>query len=476
MKLTIRVEITTDWDETDTFEICQIERPYCQLEPGSVGLSLAEGKDVLHRLQGIVVAAQAEEVCMMRRFCTRCHRWLDLKDRRIRKVDTVFGTVPFRSARIVSCPCETPFLVESPYSPMSEYVPERATGELLALEAKLSAQMPYRQVVATIREFLPVRSTLNHVTVRNRALRAGARIDAVHPAAQTSSDDDAEWTLTIDGGFVRGRRKSECSSFEVLTGRLSTKGQTSRTFAFVRNRLPDVAERLTLFVRAATGSDNPRLSVITDGANGLQSIGPRLPFSSDTVLDWFHISMRVRCLEQIVKGMRPTTETEKAARRVLISRIGRLRWCFWHGKPEKAMERMQGILMICRVIIPETPGFAESLAQLDYRARELVAYVEANGGSTINYGARHRDGKPVSTATAESAVNQVINKRMCKRQQMRWSPHGVHLLAQVRCAFINGDLVERLARYEKPKGPLSSEATELINLLERASEPIPLSF
>ena len=110
-------------------------------------------------------------------------------------------------------------------------------------------------------------------------------------------------------------------------GRLSTIGQTSRTFAFVRNRLPDVAERLTLFVRAATGSDNPRLSVITDGTNGLQSIGPRLPFSSDTVLDWFHISMRVRYLEQIIKGMRSTTETEKAARRVLISRIGRLRWC-----------------------------------------------------------------------------------------------------------------------------------------------------
>jgi len=175
MKITIRVEITTDWDETDTFEICQLERPYRQLEPERIGLSLAEGKDVLHRLQRIVVAAQAEEVCMLRRFCTRCHRFLELKDRRIRKVDTVFGTVPFRSARIVCCPCETPFQMEYPYSPMTEFAPERATAELLSLEARLSAQMPYRQVVAMMREFLPVRKTLNHVTVRNRALRAGAR-------------------------------------------------------------------------------------------------------------------------------------------------------------------------------------------------------------------------------------------------------------------------------------------------------------
>jgi hypothetical protein len=37
----------------------------------------------------------------------------------------------------------------------------------------------------------------------------------------------------------------------------------------------------------------------------------------------------------------------------------------------------------------------------------------------INYGARNRRGKPISTVTAESSVNQVLNQRMCKRQQMR---------------------------------------------------------
>jgi hypothetical protein len=153
MKVTIRVEITTYWDETDIFEICQLERPYRELEPSKVGLSLAEGKEVLHRLQKVVVTAQAEEVCMLRRFCTCCHRFLELKERRIRKVDTVFGTVCFRSARIISCPCESPFQLEYPYNPMIEYVPEQATAELLALEAKLSAQMPYRQVVSLMRGF-----------------------------------------------------------------------------------------------------------------------------------------------------------------------------------------------------------------------------------------------------------------------------------------------------------------------------------
>lgn len=184
----------------------------------------------------------------------------------------------------------------------------------------------------------------------------------------------------------------------------------------------------------------------------------------------------VRYLKQIIKGMRARTETEKAARRVLIARVDKLRWCFWHAKLEKAKNRMQGILILCRVIVPETPGVAESLAQLDYRTRELVAYVEANGGSTINYRARHRFGKPISTATAESAINQILNQRMCKRQLMRWSPIGAHLLAEVRCAVINGDLVERLARYELPMKPLSREVVELLEQFGLASELQPQGF
>jgi hypothetical protein len=50
---------------------------------------------------------------------------------------------------------------------------------------------------------------------------------------------------------------------------------------------------------------------------------------------------------------------------------------------------------------------------------------------------------------AESAVNQAINARICKRQQMRWTPRGAHLLAQVRCAVLNGDISEKWNAQEK---------------------------
>jgi hypothetical protein len=40
----------------------------------------------------------------------------------------------------------------------------------------------------------------------------------------------------------------------------------------------------------------------------------------------------------------------------------------------------------------------------------------------------------------ESAANQVVSMRMVKKQQMRWSQQGAHLLLQVRTRVLNDEL------------------------------------
>ena len=40
----------------------------------------------------------------------------------------------------------------------------------------------------------------------------------------------------------------------------------------------------------------------------------------------------------------------------------------------------------------------------------------------------------------EGTANFLVNRRMNKSQQMRWSRQGADLLLQVRCAFYNGAL------------------------------------
>ena len=71
---------------------------------------------------------------------------------------------------------------------------------------------------------------------------------------------------------------------------------------------------------------------------------------------------------------------------------------------------------------------------------EFATYIDNNGGAIVNYGERYRCGERISTGFVESAVNQVVAKRFVKKQQMRWTPRGAHMLLQVRTQVLNGEL------------------------------------
>lgn len=64
-----------------------------------------------------------------------------------------------------------------------------------------------------------------------------------------------------------------------------------------------------------------------------------------------------------------------------------------------------------------------------------------------NCGDRYRNGKPISTAFAESSIDQVVSKRMVKKQQMRWSQLGAHHLLQVRTKVLDGELQANFGRW-----------------------------
>src|SRR5207245_1076001 len=52
---------------------------------------------------------------------------------------------------------------------------------------------------------------------------------------------------------------------------------------------------------------------------------------------------------------------------------------------------------------------------------EFDGYLRSNGAWISNYGERHRNRETISSAFVESTINQVVSKRMVKRQQMRWT-------------------------------------------------------
>ena len=103
-------------------------------------------------------------------------------------------------------------------------------------------------------------------------------------------------------------------------------------------------------------------------------------------------------------------------------------------------------------------------------------YIEGNKTSLVAYTKRQKENKPIPTAMAESAVNLIINARMYKRQQMRWTPRGAHLLAPVRCALIDDDLPAKLATYYKKMSELPEHISRFLELLRHGAEQEPQPF
>src|ERR1700690_3658440 len=95
--------------------------------------------------------------------------------------------------------------------------------------------------------------------------------------------------------------------------------------------------------------------------------------------------------------------------------------------------------------LDENPA-STALKKLPNTLDEFEGYVTINTAPIVDYGERFRAGERISTGFVESAVNQIVDKRFDKRQSMRWTPRGAHLLLQTRTRVLNGDL-DQLIRH-----------------------------
>jgi hypothetical protein len=83
--------------------------------------------------------------------------------------------------------------------------------------------------------------------------------------------------------------------------------------------------------------------------------------------------------------------------------------------------------------------------KLWYALRAIDKYIKGQAAWLVNYARRHRAGLRIGTSITEGTANFLVNRRMNKSQQMRWSRNGADLLLQVRCAVYNGTLVAGFA-------------------------------
>jgi hypothetical protein len=141
------------------------------------------------------------------------------------------------------------------------------------------------------------------------------------------------------------------------------------------------------------------------------------------------------------RGLSSDGPERAAAKAVIVEEVERLRWRLWNGKAKDAKVSIERIRSVMHHFRGE-PGH-RSIApsrKLWTALRALDDYLVGQSDWLVDYGERHRAGLRVGTALTEGTANFLVNRRMNKSQQMRWSRRGADRLLQVRYAVYNGTL------------------------------------
>jgi hypothetical protein len=220
---------------------------------------------------------------------------------------------------------------------------------------------------------------------------------------------------------------------------LPSQDQSPKCFGFVSRYDPEPERRFSAWLEGQGLQSNQPVTFLSDGGETVRELPMGLHPKSEHLLDWFHLAMRVTTMGRMAQGMRAEAYPEMGAD--LEEMLEHLKWNLWHGKVDRALE-ITDELAYALDVENGSPEHRKLLKAV----RAFEAYVTNNRAFIPNYGERYREGKVISTAFVESAVNQVVSKRFVKKQQMQWTPAGAHLLLQIRIEVLNGDWRATLSR------------------------------
>ncbi|GAA4020302.1 hypothetical protein GCM10022408_37830 [Hymenobacter fastidiosus] len=408
------------------------------LSLASVGLTLDESKALLQRIQQQMIGQQVA-------IHLQAHQPVGLrkKGRYPLQLKTLFGNVTVDSPRYYLPPTEAG---AKTYSPLQQLFPQHVTPERLYLETKWASLIPYQKTADLLHDVLPIAAKLTGTTIQQH-LHAVVEAQEQQLPAEVASfqgvcqrDREAlpcpprPLVVGLDGGYVRHWHKKGC--FEVIAGKSMPAEGTAKCFGFMQE--VDVKPRRRVFevLRSQGLQANQSVEFFTDGASILRSLTSYLSAESTHILDWFHLTMRLTVLHQYALGF---AQVDAAGGKALQDGLTSIKWHLWHGNAERAVEKIMYLDDIL-ALHQDDPLLAKKYDKskpLTKLIADFQTYVEQNSGFIVDYAERHRYGERVSTGFVESVVNQVLAKRMVKRQQMQWTKKGAHLLVQARTKVLN---------------------------------------
>src|SRR5690349_15638766 len=191
----LRLVETGTESSSDSVDVLAIERTGDLGDLADLGLTHAEGKQLLARVQQAVVAAQSRSHAAHRPPCRTCGVACHVKDYRPHQIATLFGPVTVRLPRFRCAGCDA---TEAGIGWPTHC---RSTPELDQLRAQYAALLPYRVAAGVLEHLLPIGAGSTHETLRAHTLKRGAALRDAAPAAPAAAA--AAVTLSVDSTCIR---------------------------------------------------------------------------------------------------------------------------------------------------------------------------------------------------------------------------------------------------------------------------------
>ncbi|MGH9400614.1 MAG: ISKra4 family transposase [Terriglobia bacterium] len=474
MKVKVQVVIESESGEPEAVEeVAVLDRGALRTE--DLGLTLAEAKDLLRGLQQTIVTHQVNQHVAEHSACSACARPLRRKGKHTISFRTLFGKLTLESPRYYACACQKrPERLS--LSPLAELLKERSAPELSYLEAKFVSLSPYGVTAALLAELLPIGSSISTASLHRNLERVAARLESElgEEKGQFIEGCPRDWeqlpppnpplTVGLDGGYVHAKDQPSRTEgwFEVIAGKSVPAEGPARRFAFVNKYDTKRRRRLFEVLKSQGLQMNQQVVFLSDGGETVRDLQSYLSPESEHWLDWFHITMRLTVMGQMLKGAAteiPTKAVEDQDDETpngediqeVEKNLDSLKWNLWHGNVYRALQVVDRLEFDLETIAE----YSESAKKLLRTLYEFGQYIKANRVFIPNFGDRYRHGEAISTAFVESTINQVVSKRMVKRQQMRWSQRGAHLLLQVRTRALDGVLRDDFVRWHPGMKPVA---------------------
>ena len=187
-------------------------------------------------------------------------------------------------------------------------------------------------------------------------------------------------------------------------------------------------------------ADATVVTAFTDGCLGLRTVLVNAGIPTPPILDWFHLATRFQHATLAASALLADNARRMQAKAMIVEEVERLRWRIWNGKAKNARRSIDRIRKVMHVYkrepIPNTSS--APLRRLWHALHNIDEYLRSQSTWLVNYARRYRAGLRIGTSITEGTANFLVNRRMNKSQQMRWSRRGADLLLQVRCAVFNG--------------------------------------